>query len=98
MPRPIHPTISIRRSCRSPFERSHQAAHKTFEAAGGRSLGYQGYQCPEEAGQEAENTLWGPCTVRTTDRDGEVVGARVFSLIIERDGVFKFVSLANNLD
>jgi hypothetical protein len=45
-------------------------------------------------GEHALETLYGA----DHERDGKVVDARVFSLIIERDEVVKPVSLANIFD
>lgn len=64
---------------------------------GGRSLGYRGYHCPATAAVEGSNRIHAPCEVTFEDR-GEVVTARLFGPILERDGQFKFVNLAGRVD
>jgi hypothetical protein len=63
----------------------------------GRPLGYAGYRCDPVPSREGANTVWGPCLVRRVGAPGDTVEERLFGLILERDGIFKFVSLANKL-
>jgi hypothetical protein len=62
---------------------------------GGRPVGFAGYSCPALPSVEGENRVHAPCTVRVA---GDTLGQRMFGPIIERDGRFKFVNLANRLD
>ena len=70
---------------------------RVLQHLGGRPLGYRGYHCPAASGIEGENRIHAPCEVTFKDH-GEVVTARLFGPIIERDGRFKFVNLAAKVD
>ncbi len=68
-----------------------------LEERGGRSLGYLGYSCDHSPSREGANRVWGPCLIRRRRPGGDVVAERLFGLILERGGRYKFVSLANKL-
>ena len=70
---------------------------RLLQQFGGRPLGYLGYHCPAAPGIEGENRIHAPCEVTFKDH-GELVTARLFGPIIERDGRFKFVNLAAKVD
>ena len=70
---------------------------RVLRRLGGRPLGYRDYHCPAAPGIEGENRIHAPCEV-TFEDDGELVTARHFGPIIERDGRFKFVNLAAKVD
>lgn len=77
--------------------RSEQGIRAALEIRGGRQLHYLRHQCAVPPRIEGENRLWGFCTlIRLEGRD--TVGEQLFGLILERAGVFKFVSYANQLD
>jgi hypothetical protein len=63
----------------------------------GAPLGYVGHDCASER-REGENTIYGHCVVRRVTAPGDTVRDRLFGLIVERDGIYKFVSYANKLD
>jgi len=63
---------------------------------GGRRLAYQGHSCDPAPSRQGRNAVTGPCVVDLT-RDGDALALRLFGLLIERDGVHKFVSYANRL-
>jgi hypothetical protein len=67
------------------------------EERGGRRMGYAGYRCDPTPSRQGANTVWGPCLVRRVEAPGDTVEERLFGLILERDGRYKFVSLANQL-
>lgn len=46
---------------------------------------------------ERVNTVFGPCLIRRVQAPGDTVSERLFRPIIEREGRYKFVSLANKL-
>jgi hypothetical protein len=75
---------------------SQKGLTRALESRGGRALGFQGYRCDSIPSHQGENTVWGPCTVRSR-RNGVVVEERLFGLIIERAGRFKFVGYGNRL-
>jgi hypothetical protein len=64
---------------------------------GGRRLGYAGYTCDSIPSRQGSNTVWGPCAVRLRPKGGEPTSRRLFGLILERGGRYKFVSYANKL-
>lgn len=68
-----------------------------MEERGGRSFGYLGYRCDRAPSREGANRVWGPCVIRRRRAGGEIVSQRLFGLILERGGRYKFVSLANKL-
>lgn len=70
---------------------------RLLEARAGRPLGHVGYRCDPDASREGVNRVWGPCLVRWLRAPGDTVEERLFGLILEREGRFKFVSLANGL-
>ena len=72
-------------------------AHLVRERMGSR-LSYVRYQCDSLPSVEGENRVWGPCTVARRQGDGKLVMERLFGLILERRGRFKFVNYANKLD
>jgi hypothetical protein len=53
-------------------------------------------QCPPEPLVEGPNRIWERCTVRVDSAGGETIEMRLFGSILERDGVFKFVSYTND--
>ena len=69
---------------------------RALEANGGRSLRLASYHCDPMPSREGENLVWGPCVVRYRV-DGRLREARLFGLILERQGRFKFVSYGNRL-
>jgi hypothetical protein len=75
---------------------SHKGLARALESRGGRALGFEGYGCDSIASRQGENTVWGPCTVRSR-RKGVVMEERLFGLIVERKGRFKFVDYGNRL-
>lgn len=77
--------------------RSRQGIVHAFDERGGRSLGYVGHRCEGDAGRQGANRLWGPCVVLRVQATGDTVAERLFGLIVERNGVFKFLSFANKL-
>lgn len=71
---------------------------KALEMLGGKPWPYAGFTCDSTASREGPNTVYGPCTVRLVQAKGDTAEARLFSLMLERDGMWKFVSYANKLD
>ena len=75
---------------------SDKGLQRALEAGGGRTLRLASYRCDPAPSREGENLVWGPCVVRYR-MDGRVREARLFGLILERQGRFKFVSYGNKL-
>jgi hypothetical protein len=78
-------------------QNSHRGLLHALEERGGRSLGFLGYHCDRSSSREGANQVWGPCAIRRRQAGGDVVTERLFGLILERGGRYKFVSLANKL-
>ncbi len=57
-----------------------------------------GERCEGEASRQGENRVYGPCLVRLRTGHADTSEGRVFGLVIERRGRWKFVSYANDLD
>jgi hypothetical protein len=74
-----------------------QGVRRLLEERAERPLGYAGYRCDPTPSREGANTVWGPCLVRRLQTAGDTVEERLFGLILERNGRFKFVSLAVKL-
>jgi hypothetical protein len=64
---------------------------------GGQRLGYTGYLCDSVPSRQGVNTVWGPCTVQLHPKGRDATSERLFGLIVERDGRYKFVSYANKM-
>jgi hypothetical protein len=63
----------------------------------GQPLGAIGHQCAEEPVLQERNRIWSDCRIRIAPPGGEPYDFRLFGSILERDGVFKFVSYSNDL-
>lgn len=64
----------------------------------GEPYSYAGYGCAGNPSREGENTAYGPCTVKLVRAQGDTSEGRLFGLILERHGRWKFVSYANRMD
>jgi hypothetical protein len=76
--------------------RSRNDGFTALREFGGRPLGYVSHRCGEPR-TEGRNTLWGYCRIERRLPTGQIEELALFGLIIERDGRFKFVSMANKL-
>ncbi|MFL5496480.1 MAG: hypothetical protein ACJ8DC_18995 [Gemmatimonadales bacterium] len=76
---------------------SERGLGRALQERGGRPLGYLSHQCDGMPSREGENLVWGPCQVRRRLPDGGRGSERLFGLILERGGRYKFVSYANKL-
>jgi hypothetical protein len=75
---------------------SEKGASLLLSERAGAPLEYLGHNCGTER-VEGENHIFGHCVLRRVVA-GDTVGERLFGLILERDGSYKFVSYANKLD
>lgn len=76
-------------------EPSNAGRRRLLAKLGGKSLAVSGPTCPGAPEVQGRNRLWKACTVRyASDGDATRTG-RLFGSILERDGRFKFMSLAN---
>jgi hypothetical protein len=72
------------------------ASRLLAERAGG-PIRYVGHVCPGTR-KESENRIYSHCELRHLTPAGDTVAERLFGLIIEREGSYKFVTYANRLD
>lgn len=77
--------------------RSEQGIKVALEERGGRPIGYVRHHCGEPR-LEGENRLWGFCMLTRVESGRDTTEEQLFGLIVERGGVFKFVSYANQLE
>jgi hypothetical protein len=73
---------------------SEKGVSRTLSQFGGQRLGYGGYICDSVPSHQGANNVWGPCTVRLHPVGGDSISERLFGLIVERGGRYKFVSYA----
>jgi hypothetical protein len=78
--------------------RSRKGLGRLLADRGGRPLKYAGVRCDSTISREGENTVRGPCAVLRLQERGDTLAERLFGLVIERRGRWKFVSYANKLD
>jgi hypothetical protein len=76
---------------------SERGASLLLSDRAGAALGYAGHHCASER-SEGENRIYGHCVLRRVTAAGDTLGERLFGLVLERDGAFKFVSYANKLE
>lgn len=69
---------------------------RAMERFGGRALDYRGHRC-EDIQLEGPNRIAGDCVARVTDAAGNHQWVPLLGRILERDGRFRFISLANGL-
>jgi hypothetical protein len=75
---------------------SEKGASLLLSERAGSPLGHAGHSCGSER-VEGENHIFGHCVLRRV-LAGDTVSERLFGLIVERGGVYKFASYANKLD
>lgn len=68
---------------------------RLLERRGGTHLGIAGHQCDAEPVVEGDNRLWRHCVVKTLRQSGDTLRERMFGVVIERHGHFKFASYQN---
>lgn len=76
---------------------SEKGASLLLSDRAGGPLGYVDHACASERTEE-ENRIFGHCVVRRVTAERDTVEDRLFGLIVERGGVYKFVSYTNKLD
>lgn len=74
-----------------------QGFRRTLGRLGGKPLGVTSWSCPEVAEIQGKNRIWRNCAVRRMRSPGDTVSQRLFGPIIERDGRYKFVTLASEM-
>jgi hypothetical protein len=76
---------------------SEKGASRLFSERAGSPLGYLGHSCASSR-VEDKNRVHPNCELHRVTAAGDTVAERLFGLIIEREGRYKFVSYANRLD
>lgn len=69
---------------------------RLLDRLGGTSLVVPDYRCAPEPLLEERNRTWEDCVLRIDPPEGEPSEMRLFGSILERDGVFKFISYTND--
>jgi hypothetical protein len=77
--------------------RSERGLARVLEERGGRPLQYVGYECPTPGMRQGQNTVWAGCLVRRRQGSSDAVRELLFGPIVQRGGLFKFVSYSNKL-
>jgi hypothetical protein len=72
------------------------ALHRLLDRLGGRRLAYVGHACDAEPAVEGANRLWRACRVAHVRAPGDTVRARLFGVVVERGGRFKFANFASD--
>jgi hypothetical protein len=76
---------------------SEKGVSRLLDERAGASLGVLSYRCDAVTSRQGDNTLIGPCLLRRATAAGDTIDERLFGLILERGGRYKFVSYANKL-
>jgi hypothetical protein len=71
---------------------------RLLEERAGKPLHFIGYSCDPKPNVEGENTVWGPCEIRQLRAPGDTVQERLFGLLVERGGEWKFLSYKGRFD
>ena len=77
---------------------SNKGEARLLQDRGGKPLHVVGYSCDPQSSVEGENTSWGPCTLKRVPTPGDTVEERLFGLIVERGGEWKFLSYKGRYD
>lgn len=78
-------------------QNSEKGIKRLLERYSGTSLNFRSYSCNEQPLIQAENRFWSECVVRWSPTRDAPNPMRIFGVIMEREGGFKFVSFANDL-
>lgn len=74
---------------------SEKGVQRLLADRAGLPLGVVGYRCDPVTSRQGQNMVLGPCVVRRAMSGRDTIEERLFGLIVEREGRFKFVSYAN---
>jgi hypothetical protein len=76
---------------------SERGASRLLSERAGHALGYIGHNCAPPR-VEGKNRIHSSCELRRVTAARDTLAERLFGLILERDGRYKFVGYANRLD
>ena len=71
---------------------------RLLEERAGKPMRMIRYTCDPKSTIEGENTVWGPCELERVQAPGDTVRERLFGLIVERGGEWKFLSYKGRFD
>ena len=71
---------------------------RLLEERAGKPMHVIGYSCDPKSTTEGENIVWGPCELKRVKAPGDTVQERLFGLIVERGGEWKFLSYKGRFD
>lgn len=71
---------------------------RLLEERAGKPMHVIGYRCDPKSNVEGENAAWGPCVLKRVTAPGDTVEERLFGLIVERGGQWKFLSYEGRYD
>ncbi|MBP2648266.1 MAG: hypothetical protein H6Q77_1890 [Gemmatimonadetes bacterium] len=71
---------------------------RLLEERAGKPMHVIGYACDPKPTTEGENHLWGPCELKQVRAAGDTIRERLFGLIVERGGQWKFLSYKGRYD
>ena len=77
---------------------SRKGRSRLLQERGRKPLHVVGYTCDPMSNVEGENTVWGPCVLKRTPAPRDTVEERLFGLIVERGGEWKFLSYKGRYD
>jgi hypothetical protein len=69
---------------------------RLLDRFGGRAPAYAGHACDAAPAVEGENRLWRGCRVTLVPAPGDTIRARLFGVVVERRGRFKFANFASD--
>src|SRR5690606_14824799 len=78
-------------------QNSLKGRHRLLRDHGGRAFTVHGHECAGDPATEGRNRIHEACTLQVSRADGPIEAVRLFGSVIERDGRFKLMSLANRL-
>lgn len=78
-------------------QNSEKGIVRVLRRYGGQSLGQLGHRCGAAPRLVGAARVWEGCTLLRRAAGGAVVEERLFGSVLERDGVYKLVSYANDL-
>jgi hypothetical protein len=70
---------------------------KLLNREGGKPLTVAGMHCREAPQHDGQSTLWRGCHVQVVRAPGDTMQRRLFGVIVEHRGRFKFASFANDI-
>lgn len=71
---------------------------RLLEERAGKPMHVIGYSCDPKSTTEGENIVWGPCLLKRVAAPGDTIEERLFGLIVERGGQWKFLSYKGRYD